>query len=105
MSAALILGLVGALLMLAFLANRVFRVTRVPDVLVLMALGLVLGPVLGFVDPAHLSSTTNVLGTLAIILVLFEGGWTWTCAAPCGILPGAYCWRCWLTPSALLWLG
>jgi cell volume regulation protein A len=74
MSTALILGLVGGLLMLAFLANRVFRVTRVPDVLVLMALGLVLGPVLGLVNPAHLSSTTNVLGTLAIILVLFEGG-------------------------------
>ncbi|MGA2745078.1 MAG: cation:proton antiporter [Candidatus Sulfotelmatobacter sp.] len=74
MSTALILGLVGGLLMLAFLANRVFRVTRVPDVLVLMALGLVVGPVLGLVNPAHLSSTTNVLGTLAIILVLFEGG-------------------------------
>jgi potassium/hydrogen antiporter len=74
MSAALILGLVGGLLMLAFLANRVFRVTRVPDVLVLMALGLLLGPVLGLVNPSHLSSTTSVLGTLAIILVLFEGG-------------------------------
>jgi cell volume regulation protein A len=74
MSTALILGLVGGLLMLAFLANRVFRVTRVPDVLVLMALGLVVGPVLGLVNPAHLGSTTNVLGTLAIILVLFEGG-------------------------------
>jgi cell volume regulation protein A len=74
MTTALILGLVGGLLMLAFLANRVFRVTRVPDVLVLMALGLVLGPVLGLVNPAHLSSTTNVLGTLAIILVMFEGG-------------------------------
>lgn len=74
MSTALILGLVGGLLTLAFVANRVFRVTRVPDVLVLMALGLVLGPVLGLVDPAHLSSLTNVLGTLAIILVLFEGG-------------------------------
>jgi potassium/hydrogen antiporter len=74
MSTALILGLVGGLLMLAFLANRVFRVTRVPDVLVLMALGLVLGPVLGLVNPANLSSTTNVLGALAIILVLFEGG-------------------------------
>src|SRR5579864_260829 len=74
MSTALILGLVGGLLTLAFLANRVFRVTRVPDVLVLMTLGLVLGPVLGLVNPAHLSSTTSVLGTLAIILVLFEGG-------------------------------
>jgi cell volume regulation protein A len=74
MSAALILGLVGGLLMLAFIANRVFRVTRVPDVLVLMALGLLLGPVLGLVNPSQLSSITNVLGTLAIILVLFEGG-------------------------------
>ncbi len=74
MSAVLILGLVGGLLMLAFIANRVFRVTRVPDVLVLMTLGLVLGPVLGLVNPSHLSSITNVLGTLAIILVLFEGG-------------------------------
>lgn len=74
MSPSLILGLVGGLLMLAFLANRVFRVTRVPDVLVLMALGLGLGPVLHLVNPAHLSTTTNVLGTLAIILVLFEGG-------------------------------
>ena len=74
MSTALILGLVGALLMLAFLANRVFRVTRVPDVLVLMALGLIVGPVLGLVKPSHLASTTNVLGTLAIVLVLFEGG-------------------------------
>src|SRR5271167_4102727 len=74
MSAALILGLVGGLLMLAFLANRVFRVTRVPDVLVLMILGLLLGPVLGLVNPSHLSSITSVLGTLAIILVLFEGG-------------------------------
>ncbi len=74
MSTALILGLVGGLLVLAFLANRVFRVTRVPDVLVLMGLGLLLGPVLGLMNPASLSSTTNVLGTLAIILVLFEGG-------------------------------
>jgi potassium/hydrogen antiporter len=74
MSATLILGLVGGLLMLAFLANRVFRVTRVPDVLVLMVLGLLLGPVFGLVNPANLSSVANVLGTLAIILVLFEGG-------------------------------
>jgi cell volume regulation protein A len=74
MSPVLILGLVGALLMVAFLANRVFRVTRVPDVLVLMSLGVVLGPILGLVKPSHLASTTNVLGTLAIVLVLFEGG-------------------------------
>lgn len=74
MSAALVLGLVGGLLVLAFLANRVFRVTRIPDVVLLMALGVVLGPGLGLLHADALSKATNLLGTLAIILVLFEGG-------------------------------
>jgi len=79
MSPALILGLVGGLLVVAFLANRVFGLTRVPDVLVLMMLGVLLGPVLGLVQPGALqpgtlARTTNLLGTLAIVLVLFEGG-------------------------------
>lgn len=74
MSAALVLGLVGGLLVVAFLANRVFGLTRIPDVLVLMMLGVLLGPVLGLVQRGTLAQTTNLLGTLAIILVLFEGG-------------------------------
>jgi Na+:H+ antiporter len=74
MSAALILGLVGGLLILAFVANRVFRLTRIPDVVLLMLLGLLLGPGLHLVNASRLSWATNLLGTLAIILVLFEGG-------------------------------
>ena len=74
MSAALILGLVGGLLVVAFFAKRVFGLTRVPDVLVLRMLGVLLGPVMGLVQPGTLAKTTNLLGTLAIILVLFEGG-------------------------------
>jgi potassium/hydrogen antiporter len=74
MSAALVLGLAGGLLVLAFLANRVFRVTRIPDVVLLMALGALLGPGLGLLHADTLSRATNLLGTLAIILVLFEGG-------------------------------
>jgi Kef-type K+ transport system membrane component KefB len=74
MSAALVLGLVGGLLVVAFLANRVFGLTRIPDVLVLMMLDVLLGPVMGLVQAASLAKTTNVLGTLASILVLFEGG-------------------------------
>ena len=63
MSAALILGLVGGLLVVAFLANRVFGLTRIPDVLVLMMLGVLLGPVLGLVQAGTLAKTTNLLGT------------------------------------------
>ena len=54
MSSAVILGLVGGLLVVAFLANRVFGLTRIPDVLVLMMLGVLLEPGLGLVQAAHL---------------------------------------------------
>jgi Na+:H+ antiporter len=74
MTPSLILGLIGGLLVLAFIANRVFRLTRIPDVVLLMALGVVVGPVLHLVNPERLSRATSLLGTLALILVLFEGG-------------------------------
>lgn len=69
-----ILGLVGGLLVLAFVANRIFKLTRIPDIILLMALGVVLGPATHLVDAQRLSGATNFLGTIAIILVLFEGG-------------------------------
>ncbi len=74
MSPALILGLIGGLLVIAFVANRLFALTRIPDVVLLMALGVLLGPVLGLVHAADVDKATKLLGTLAIILVLFEGG-------------------------------
>ena len=73
MEVALILGLLGGLLILAFLANRVFSLTRVPDVVVLMGLGVLLGPGLGLLNAETLGKATNLLGTLAIILVLAHG--------------------------------
>ncbi|MBI4458990.1 MAG: cation:proton antiporter [Acidobacteria bacterium] len=67
-------ALLGGLLVLAFAANRLFSRTRVPDVIVLLAIGLLLGPGLGWIDVSGLESTTNAFGTLALILILFEGG-------------------------------
>ena len=62
MSSALVLGLVGGLLVVAFLANRVFGLTRIPDVLVLMMLGVLLGPVLGLVQPGTLAQIAQIIG-------------------------------------------
>ena len=67
-------GLLGGMLVLAFVANRLFRHTRVPDVFILMATGVLLGPVLGWVDPSKFGQVTHAFGTLAVILILFEGG-------------------------------
>jgi cell volume regulation protein A len=74
MPAALVLGLIGGLLVLAFLANRIFKLTRIPDIIILMALGVVLGPLTHVVNAERFSKATSLLGTIAIILVLFEGG-------------------------------
>src|SRR6202162_3095446 len=67
-------GQLGGLLVLAFGANRLFRWTRIPDVVVLMATGVVIGPVLGWARADQFKDVTHAFGTLALILILFEGG-------------------------------
>jgi Na+:H+ antiporter len=67
-------GLLGGLLVLAFAANRLFQWTRVPDVVVLMATGLVIGPLLHWVRGEQFQDVTHAFGTLALILILFGGG-------------------------------
>jgi potassium/hydrogen antiporter len=67
-------GLLGGLLVLAFAANRLFRWTRIPDVVVLMATGILIGPVLGWARADQFKEVTHAFGTLALILILFEGG-------------------------------
>lgn len=67
-------ALLGGLIVLAFVANRLARRTRVPDVLVVMAMGVLLGPVLHWIDAAKFTNLTHGVGTLALILILFEAG-------------------------------
>jgi cell volume regulation protein A len=74
MNLTLFFGLLGGLLVLAFVANRLARKTAIPDVLVLMATGILLGPVLHLVDPSQFESVAHGFGTLALILILFEAG-------------------------------
>jgi cell volume regulation protein A len=67
-------ALLGGLLVLAFVANRLVRFTRVPDVIILMATGVLIGPVLHWVNPDIFRGATHGFGSLALILILFEGG-------------------------------
>ena len=70
----LFFALLGSLLVLAFVANRLVRFTRVPDVIILMATGVVIGPVLHWVNPDIFRGASHGFGSLALILILFEGG-------------------------------
>ena len=74
MDITLFFALLGGLLVLAFVANRLVRFTRVPDVIILMATGVLIGPVLHWVNPDIFRGATHGFGALALILILFEGG-------------------------------
>jgi potassium/hydrogen antiporter len=66
--------LLGGLLVLAFVANRLVRFTRVPDVIILMFTGVLIGPTLHWFDPETFRGATHGFGSLALMLILFEGG-------------------------------
>jgi len=67
-------GLLGGLLVLAYVANRFSRRTRVPDVIVLLGCGILLGPVLHWIDADHFPAIIRGIGTLALVLILFAAG-------------------------------
>lgn len=68
------LVLLGALLLLAFLAEEANRRYRFPSALVLIVLGLVLGPVLGWFPAEAFLEVAPHFGALAFLLIVFEGG-------------------------------
>ena len=66
--------LLGSIVFLAYLFRAVFDRTRVPDVLLLMGLGLLLGPAMGWVQADDFGKVGPVLATLALIVILLESG-------------------------------
>lgn len=67
-------ALLGGLLVLAFVANKLSRWTRVPDVIVLMVAGILVGPVLHWLQGKEFGDVARGFGTLALILILFAAG-------------------------------
>lgn len=74
MSSAWIIAIVGMLVFLAHFFVAFFKKTRVPDVLLLISIGILLGPVLGLVTPEHFGKVGPVFALVALAIILFEGG-------------------------------
>ncbi|MFZ0965409.1 MAG: cation:proton antiporter [Candidatus Bathyarchaeia archaeon] len=69
---ALILG--GSIIVIGFLGNYLFERTGFPDMLWLIVLGLLLGPVTGLVDAGSIMGLAPYLAALALVFILFDGG-------------------------------
>jgi NhaP-type Na+/H+ or K+/H+ antiporter len=65
---------IGILVFVSHFLSLTFRRTQIPDVLVLMLLGLLLGPVLGVVTAEDFGKIGSVLATIALVVILFESG-------------------------------
>ncbi len=71
---------IGAIIFVGFFASMVFEKTRVPDLLILVILGLILGPVtiayfgVELVPRSLLESVMPYFAALALVIILFDGG-------------------------------
>jgi cell volume regulation protein A len=74
MEIAPIIIFVGLLVFLAHYFVALFERTRVPDVLYLILIGLILGPIFRIVTPEDFGKVGSVFTTVALVIILFEGG-------------------------------
>ena len=70
----LIIAIMGLLVFAAHLFTEIFSRKRIPDVLMLMAIGLVIGPILHWVSPDALGGVAKVFTTVTLVIILFESG-------------------------------
>jgi cell volume regulation protein A len=68
--------IIGLMLFFAHFLSMQFSKTNIPDVLVLMLIGIVIGPLLGIVTPDDFGKIGSLIATIALVLILFEGGTT-----------------------------
>ncbi|HET7104475.1 MAG TPA: cation:proton antiporter [Terracidiphilus sp.] len=74
MTTALVITFIGALVFGAHFFVGMFSKTRIPDVLLLVVIGLVLGPVTHLVTPAEFGRVGPVFTTVTLVFLLFESG-------------------------------
>jgi len=74
MDIAVLVFFIGILIILGHILSEVFTRTKVPDLLFLLIIGLILGPVLGLVTPEMFGILGPIFSTISLIVILFEGG-------------------------------
>ena len=66
--------LVSLTLLLSYISSLFYSITRIPDVIFLMGFGILMGPVLHYVDSALFDMLAPLMSILALSIILFEAG-------------------------------
>ena len=64
----------GAMIFAAHLFSAFFRRSRIPDVLFLVMVGILLGPVFGVVTPEELEGVGSLLASITLLFILVDSG-------------------------------
>jgi cell volume regulation protein A len=65
---------VGLLIFFAHALSYIFKKTFIPDVLILIIFGILLGPILHYINPSDFGKIGSVITTIALVVILFESG-------------------------------
>jgi len=74
MDAAVTVLFLGLLIFLGNILSRFFTLTKIPDVLFLIAIGIIVGPFLGLVAPSAFGVVGPLFTMVTLAIILFEGG-------------------------------
>jgi cell volume regulation protein A len=74
MTVSVFLLILGGLIVLGFVGSFFFEKTKIPNPVILMMVGIVLGPASGWIKSDALLVVAPYFGTVALILIMFEGG-------------------------------
>jgi cell volume regulation protein A len=69
-----VFGAIAGLMFLGFVGNIIFSKFKLNDTLLLILVGVILGPATGMLPVAAMAEISNIIGPLALILILFDGG-------------------------------
>jgi cell volume regulation protein A len=74
-SAPILLLAASVVIILGVLGEAFFKKTGIPDIAFLMVLGIIIGPILGIVQPAAVIEIVPYFAALALIIIMFDGGY------------------------------
>lgn len=64
----------GILIFLAHLFSMIFSKKKIPDVLLLMLIGIIIGPLLGIISPSFMGQAGSIFTTIVLVVILFDAG-------------------------------
>lgn len=65
---------IGLLIFVSHLFSGIFERKGIPDVLMLMLIGIIIGPLLHLITPESFGIVTGIFTTITLVFILFQGG-------------------------------